>query len=779
MPCGTGKSLTAFWIAEKMKPKSILIAVPSLALLQQTLKVWTKEYLLNNIEPDWLCVCSDDTVKEEQDDFVTYSADLGIKVDTNPKVIRNFLKKKTKKIKIVFTTYQSGRATAIGSKGFNYDLGIMDEAHKTVGSVSKPMAHLIHQKNIKIKKRLFMTSTERLLRGDSNEYLSMDNPNDYGNIIYELSFKEAINSKYPIISDYKIITFTITNPEIESITKDNKFLEIKKELRDLTARELASALALRKAIKKLKIKNAISFHRSIKRALNFKKQQNLINKIYSSYGILKTFHVRGDMPTSDRALEMLSFEEEKGLMTNARCLTEGVDLPAIDCVSFTDPKKSKIDIVQAAGRALRLAKGKKYGYILIPIFIQEGLDLNEISEEQGFGEVSKVVRALATTDKRIVEYLRLVSKGISPKRGSPIDGLTKINKLLKVNAEDFDKAIKLKIWESVAELNYLSFEDARDIVSIMDFKSHTQFEEWKKKDKLNLDIPLKPDRVYKYKGWISWPNFLGKDREVFNVEWAPIEVAKKFIQPFKIKSLADYQIWVRANKKKVPKNIPLSPKNAYEKNGWKGFPDYLGNTNVASGSIEYKKFDEAIEYLKEKKIRTVTQYRKLHKDGKIENMPQDFPQYYRKDPKWKNSAHFLSRVDLYNKNKEYYSYDKASKFVQENKISSFEELKEYAIINDLNHFPYTDGHARRIYGKKKYKGKKLFFGQPRFPKRKKFLEFNVAKKILAKYYIKRVPDFYPIQKELAKNKILIPTKPNEVYTDNWNGWDDFLGKKSN
>ena len=154
------------------------------------------------------------------------------------------------------------------------------------------MAYLIHQKNIKIKKRLFMTATERLFRGDSNEYLSMDNPNDYGNIIYELSFKEAINSKYPIISDYKIITFTITNPEIESITKDNKFLEIKKELRDLTARELASALALRKAIKKLKIKNAISFHRSIKRALNFKKQQNLINKIYSSYGILKTFHVR-------------------------------------------------------------------------------------------------------------------------------------------------------------------------------------------------------------------------------------------------------------------------------------------------------------------------------------------------------------------------------------------------------------------------------------------------------------------------------------------------------
>jgi predicted helicase len=85
----------------------------------------------------------------------------------------------------------------------------MDEAHKTVGHGEKPMAHLIHQKNIKIKKRLFMTATERLFRGDKDEYLSMDDPRDYGDIIYQLSFKEAIECKPPIISDYKIITFGI------------------------------------------------------------------------------------------------------------------------------------------------------------------------------------------------------------------------------------------------------------------------------------------------------------------------------------------------------------------------------------------------------------------------------------------------------------------------------------------------------------------------------------------------------------------------------------------
>ena len=111
------------------------------------------------------------------------------------------------------------------------------------------------------------------------------------------------------------------------------------------------------------------------------------------------------MPTSDRALEMLSFEEEEGLMTNARCLTEGVDLPAIDCVCFTDPKRSKVDIVQAAGRALRLSKGKKFGYILIPIFIPDGMDFNTAAEQQGFDDVATTVRALATTDKRIVDKL--------------------------------------------------------------------------------------------------------------------------------------------------------------------------------------------------------------------------------------------------------------------------------------------------------------------------------------------------------------------------------------
>ena len=347
MPCGTGKSLTAFWIAKELKAKSILIAVPSLALLQQTLKVWTREYLIAGIKPDWLCVCSDQTVSDDQDDFVSNIYDLGIDVTTDKNEIKKFLKSKSH-IKVVFTTYQSGKVTAVGAKGFTFDLGIMDEAHKTVGLGTKPMAHLIHQKHIKIKHRLFMTATERLFRGDKVEYLSMDDPRDYGDLIYQLSFKEAIEAKPPIISDYKIITFGISEPEIQAVYSDNKFIQIKKNIDDIKAREFATALALRKAIKKLGIKNAISFHSSIRRANNFKAQQELISKVYPEYGKLKAFHVSGDMPTNQRSSQMREFAESKGLMTNARCLTEGVDLPAIDCVVFTDPKKSKVDIVQAA-----------------------------------------------------------------------------------------------------------------------------------------------------------------------------------------------------------------------------------------------------------------------------------------------------------------------------------------------------------------------------------------------------------------------------------------------
>ncbi len=667
MPCGTGKSITAFWIANKIKPKSILVAVPSLALLQQTLKVWTKEFLLNNIQPDWLCVCSDDTVKDEQDDFVTFSADLGIKVDTDPRVIRDFLRKKTKKLKVVFTTYQSGRATAIGSKGYSYDFGIMDEAHKTVGSGKKPMAHLLHQKNIRIKKRLFMTATERLFRGDSDEFMSMDDPRDYGDLIYELSFKDAINSKPSIISDYKIITFGITIPEIEKITEDNKYLEVKDKLKDITARELATAIALRKAIKKLKINNAITFHRSIKRADNFRKQQNLISKIYPGYGKLKTFHVRGDMPTSDRALEMLSFEEEKGLMTNARCLTEGVDLPAIDCVCFTDPKRSKVDIVQAAGRALRLSKGKKFGYILIPIFIPDGVDFNSAAESQGFNDVAITVRALATSDKRIVEYLRAISEGRKPKGGSPIDGLTSLNSLYKVEAEKFNKAIQLKVWSKVSISNWRSYKEAIKFVhNFNKDKKVRNYKDWLEQcrsGKIPMDIPWYPNQMYakEYEGMEKWLNL-----------HTDYDEAKIILSKFNFKSISEY---LKNHEKLQEFNLPYHPERKYKDN-WKGWSDYLGNTIIApqnKGKDFYISFKDLRKFVKENKIRNSNEWKIFRRKNVRDDIPSNPAKIYNEE--WKGWG------DLFGTGKRsfhtFISYEEAKKIIKKFKIKTQRDFYEF------------------------------------------------------------------------------------------------------
>jgi predicted helicase len=146
MPCGTGKSLTAYWIAEALKAKTILVAVPSLALVRQSLTDWTREFLAHRVKPDWLCVCSDETVGDlEGDKFVGEVYDLGLPTHTDPNEIAALLSARSSGPKIVFTTYQSSDKVAAAARkaGTKFDLAILDEAHKTVGAHSKKFATLL------------------------------------------------------------------------------------------------------------------------------------------------------------------------------------------------------------------------------------------------------------------------------------------------------------------------------------------------------------------------------------------------------------------------------------------------------------------------------------------------------------------------------------------------------------------------------------------------------------------------------------------------------------
>src|SRR5262249_35825831 len=156
------------------------------------------EFLAQGKKPHWICVCSDETVGNlERDEFVGEVYDLGLPTHTDPNEIATLLGAPSNGLRIVFTTYQSSNKLGAAARraGINFDLAILDEAHKTVGVHSKKFATLLSDKNIKIHRRLFMTATERVFRGDNDEVLSMDSDKDYGARFHQLSFKEAIKQR--------------------------------------------------------------------------------------------------------------------------------------------------------------------------------------------------------------------------------------------------------------------------------------------------------------------------------------------------------------------------------------------------------------------------------------------------------------------------------------------------------------------------------------------------------------------------------------------------------
>ena len=254
-----------------------------------------------------------------------------------------------------------------------------------------------------------MTATERFYRGSFDEILTMDDPDDYGETFSQMSFKEAIDND--LLTDYKLITIKVNNAEIaEFITKNNLVKINKKWAKESEARSLASMIALRKAMDIVSIKNVVSFHSSIERAVRYKDINDLITKSYN-YRPIETYHVSGKIPTSKREGVINEFAKNKrSLITNSRCLTEGVDVPNIDCILFADPRRSKVDIVQALGRALRKSEGKKWGYVILPILVDE--NSLEPNDDQ-FQDILNIIGSISTSDNRVIDYFRDKANGKS------------------------------------------------------------------------------------------------------------------------------------------------------------------------------------------------------------------------------------------------------------------------------------------------------------------------------------------------------------------------------
>ena len=684
MPCGSGKSLTAYWIAGELDARRIVIAVPSLSLIRQTLKVWLRESLANHQAVEWICVCSDDSAgRVERDDVTVLRQDIGVPCLTDPDDIAAWLKRKHHGLTVVFTTYQSGEALAQAARSarFRFDLGIMDEAHKTVGDGGKLFSHLLHDANLPIRRRLFMTATERRYAGQSDTVLSMENPAIYGETFHLLSFKRAMEYDPPILSDYKIISIAVSREEVAELIRQNVFVRPDKGRwnKEIEADMLASLVALRKAMQKYPIRHAVSFHGSIQRAELFKAHNDAFSRAFPDYGALETFHVSGQTPTGTRARVIGEFAQTgRGLITNARCLTEGVDVPGIDCVLFADPRRSAVDIVQAVGRALRPAPGKQSGYVIVPILHDAEATPDDIFESDSFQEILTTLRALAANDDRIIEYFRAVSQGRQHTGGGSVEFHLDERFAQRIDLAQFVRDIELKCWDRLAKLTWRPFGEARVFARALGLRNALDWVRFCKgslaeKGTLPADIPAAPESTYADQGWAGLGDWLGTGIVATNFrEYLPFNKAREFARGLGLKSGAEWKDFCKghmAEKGTLPADISASPNKTYANKGWAGMGDWLGTGNVANRLREFRPFPKARVFARGLGLRSAVEWLKFCK-GKLPGKgarPSDIPsepQSTYASKGWSGFGDWLGTGNVADRLRQYRPFLKAREFAR-------------------------------------------------------------------------------------------------------------------
>jgi superfamily II DNA or RNA helicase len=770
--CGSGKSLTGYWLAEELNAQITLVCVPSLYLLNDALETWSKESMATKNFKDWICVCSDSSIGKS-DDVAFYTKDLGVPVKTDVDEISKLLKEGSNK-KVVFTTYQSGEAIATASKlcGITFDLAIFDEAHKTVGRKDKLFSKLLFEENINIRQRIFMTATERQFKGQSDEILSMDDFSIYGDTFDLLSFKEALECTPPILSDYKIITISVSEEEIEELINANAYVKPDKGTwtDDVEARTLASLIGLRKAMTKYPIKHAVSFHGSISKAKAFRDSQSFITSSFPHLTPIEQYHVTGAVPTSERKKIVEEFTEaEHALITNAKCLTEGVDVPKIDCVLFADPKRSTVDIVQAVGRALRRFEGKEFGYVILP-FIVKGDDLED--QESPFSDVINVLARLASNDERIIEYFRAIANG---KKAN--EGIVKfdIDEQLadKIDISKLTKNLELQIWNKLAKISWMSFEEARKFARQLRLNNFKEWQEYSKSKDRPRDIPSAPTVIYKNDGWQGSGDWLGtgiianqdKEFRLFNE-------ARIFVHKLKLKNYGEWLEYGKSRNK--PDDIPQKPERTYKGKGWDGWGDWLGTGNIANKNIRYKDFEEARGFVRKLGLKSQKEWLEYGESG---NKPDDIPQKPKRTYKgkgWIGIPDWLGTGNVANKDKEFRSFNEARSFVHNLKLKNNNEWLEYCKNgNKPNDLP---SNPNKKYLNKGWIGVGDWLGTGNVANKNiDFRTFEEARGFVRKLGLKSQKEWLEYG-ESGNKPDDIPQKPERTYKGKgWQGIGDWLG----
>lgn len=505
MACGTGKTLTSLHIAEMMIEGTghVLFMVPSISLLAQSLHEWSFQ---RRKDHRYIAVCSDTKVDRTSEDSAI--EDLIFPASTNAHSVASALRQKANRMTVVFCTYQSidiiHQAQQMGAPAF--DLVICDEAHRTTGidranlakGTTSPFVRVHDGDYLKAAKRLYMTATPRIYTDHSKQkaddqnigIYSMDDEAEFGTVLYRLSFSDAITEG--LLSDYRVIVLNMSESHVSQTMQDA--ISDKNELSvDDAAKIVGCYNALRNRPEESdskKLKRAVSFSSTIKKSKHVRDHfQAVVDKMDEQEHdgfTCQVDHVDGTNTALERKNKLDWLREPAGanehgeicrILSNAKCLTEGVDVPALDAAIFMNPRKSQVDVVQAVGRVMRKAEGKDYGYVILPIVIPLGKTPEEaLDDNETYAVVWEILRALRSHDDRLTNMIsKLDLNAIKPDFIQVIGGdawddqdSEKVKDSFQFGldlGEEFRDAIYAKLVERVGDRQYWETW-ARDVAHI-------------------------------------------------------------------------------------------------------------------------------------------------------------------------------------------------------------------------------------------------------------------------------------------------------------------------
>ena len=464
MACGTGKTLTTLWIKEGLAAKRTLVLVPSLNLVSQSMREWSFA-ASTPFKP--LAVCSDKSVGRGTEDIA--SQELPFPVTSEIENIVSFIKEETPCV--IFCTYHSSELIAEAQKFPKtpaFDLVVADEAHRCAGKASADFSIILDGEKIRASKRLFTTATpkyfannvRRAAQSRDIELVGMNDEEAFGPEFHRLTFGEAIEKQ--LLNDYQVVVLGVDRAGIKEIIDENWLIIIKDKIIS-DAATVAAQLGVLKAIRRFNLKRVISFHSLKSRAKNFSDElDTLLATLKPSQRPEGRFYadfVTGDMKTSDRRQKIRNLEKledyDRGILTNARCLGEGVNVPVLDGIAFIDPKDSQIDIIQSVGRAIRRVRGvddQKLGTIVIPVFIEDCDTAEQAIALSKFEPVWSVLKALRAHDEVLAELLDSYRLSLAKRTSSQRDFGGKLIFDIPTNLpEGFASALKTKIIEKTTE----------------------------------------------------------------------------------------------------------------------------------------------------------------------------------------------------------------------------------------------------------------------------------------------------------------------------------------